>query len=76
MGWTRSRMLPDGSPLDADTWRPSTAPILIGDIPIPIIDVPAVPGFGNATTAHRQGFFNTGGGGGSGFVNVGAGTSG
>lgn len=68
-------LLPDGFTLDT---VPATfdGTILIGDIPIPIIDVPAVPGFGNTTTAPSSGFFNTGGGGGSGFANVGAGTSG
>ncbi|REN00472.1 PPE family protein, partial [Mycobacterium tuberculosis] len=43
-------LLPDGFTLDT---VPATfdGTILIGDIPIPIIDVPAVPGFGNTTTA-------------------------
>ncbi|WP_431196031.1 hypothetical protein [Mycobacterium camsae] len=40
----------------------------VGDIPIPVINLPAVPGFGNATTTPSSGFFNTGPGGGSGWA--------
>ncbi|MCY0611254.1 hypothetical protein OVV29_37655, partial [Klebsiella pneumoniae] len=41
-----------------------------------LIDLPAVPGFGNTTGAPSSGFFNSGAGGVSGFGNVGAMVSG
>lgn len=44
-----------------------------GPINISIIDIPALPGFGNSTELPSSGFFNTGGGGGSGIANFGAG---
>ncbi|MEQ0764610.1 hypothetical protein ABLN67_10005, partial [Mycobacterium tuberculosis] len=47
-----------------------------GPINISIIDIPALPGFGNSTELPSSGFFNTGGGGGSGIANFGAGVSG
>ncbi|WP_151066887.1 hypothetical protein, partial [Mycobacterium tuberculosis] len=47
-----------------------------GPINISIIDIPALPGFGNSTQMPSSGFFNTGAGGGSGIGNLGAGVSG
>ncbi|REX60755.1 pentapeptide repeat-containing protein, partial [Mycobacterium tuberculosis] len=47
-----------------------------GPLNIPIIDIPAAPGFGNSTQMPSSGFFNTGAGGGSGIGNLGAGVSG
>ncbi|OPE45271.1 hypothetical protein BV508_30235, partial [Mycobacterium intermedium] len=47
-----------------------------GPVGFPGANIPAVPGFGNATTAPSSGFFNTGAGGSSGFGNVGAQLSG
>ncbi|WP_460688120.1 pentapeptide repeat-containing protein, partial [Mycobacterium bourgelatii] len=43
---------------------------------IPLLNVPASPGFGNTTTSPSSGFFNSGAGGGSGWGNFGAGMSG
>ncbi|GAB7151666.1 hypothetical protein LRC537489_49260 [Mycobacterium riyadhense] len=48
---------------------------LLGPINAPIV-IPAVPGFGNATTVPSSGFFNAGGGGVSGITNFGADISG
>ncbi|WP_373169697.1 hypothetical protein, partial [Mycobacterium marinum] len=48
----------------------------IGPVEVPIIDIPATPGFGNTTTNPSSGFFNTGDGSVSGFGNFAARTSG
>ncbi len=48
----------------------------LGPIHIKLIDVPAVPGFGNSTSAPSSGFFNSGAGGVSGFGNFGSNMSG
>ncbi|WP_176358536.1 pentapeptide repeat-containing protein, partial [Mycobacterium persicum] len=48
----------------------------LGPISIPIVDVPAAPGFGTATTSPSSGFFNAGAGSASGFANFGANNSG
>ncbi len=47
----------------------------IGPVSLPIFGFGGAPGFGNDTTAPSSGFFNTGGGGGSGFSNSGSGMS-
>ncbi len=60
----------DPIPLDFDIFTSA------GPIDISIIDIPATPGFGNSTTLPSSGFFNTGGGGGSGFGNFGSASSG
>ncbi|NKE29410.1 hypothetical protein FVP32_24985, partial [Mycobacterium tuberculosis] len=50
---------------------PNTAITITGGgaIRIPLISIPAAPGFGNSTTNPSSGFFNTGAGGASGFGN-------
>ncbi|MGV0494902.1 PPE domain-containing protein, partial [Mycobacterium kansasii] len=48
----------------------------IGPIKIPIIDIPATPGFGNSTSSPSSGFFNSGTGSVSGFGNFGVNSSG
>ncbi|CAM4433236.1 PPE family protein [third part] [Mycobacterium basiliense] len=69
-----------GATIPAINWPeiPASADGSLYVIPsnIPLIDIPATPGFGNTTTLPSSGFFNTGAGGGSGFVNFGAGMSG
>ena len=47
-----------------------------GPIRIPLLHIPAAPGFGNDTTSPSSGFFHSGAGGASGFGNLGANTSG
>jgi hypothetical protein len=55
-----------------------TVPIVggIGGITVPVLDIPAGPGIGNTTGTPSSGFFHTGAGGNSGFLNVGSLTSG
>lgn len=48
----------------------------VGPITVPVIHIPAAPGFGSFTTDPSSGFFNTGGGGESGIGNFGVNNSG
>ncbi len=49
---------------------------MVGGVSIPLIKIPAAPGFGNSTTSPSSGFFNAGAGTASGFGNFGGGASG
>jgi hypothetical protein len=56
--------------------RTITGSLDISAFTIPLLVIPAAPGFGNSTTSPSSGFFNSGSGGGSGFFNSGGGDSG
>jgi PPE-repeat protein len=48
----------------------------LGPVRIPLLDIPAAPGFFNSTQQESSGLLNSGAGGGSGFFNAGTGFSG
>ncbi|WP_031743238.1 hypothetical protein, partial [Mycobacterium tuberculosis] len=87
-GLTIPAMNPLSINLSGGTGAVTIPAITIGEIPFDLvahstlgpvhilIDLPAVPGFGNTTGAPSSGFFNSGAGGVSGFGNVGAMVSG
>ncbi|CCK61474.1 Conserved protein of unknown function, PPE family protein, PPE54 (fragment) [Mycobacterium canettii CIPT 140070010] len=87
-GLTIPAMNPLSINLSGGTGAFTIPAITIGEIPFDLvahstlgpvhilIDLPAVPGFGNTTGAPSSGFFNSGAGGVSGFGNVGAMVSG